>query len=143
MQEKPRAFSKLKPAEKFARKWQEVAEDGGEMSGGEPVLEFAFSDSRKWRFDFAWPTLRVGVEIDGFGYGHQAQQAMAADNEKQNAAVELGWTVLRYNSRQLGSHGSTEEAVRQTCRVLLNAAERGRREQSHSVVEWWETVGNE
>ncbi len=73
--------------------------------------------------DFAWPELRVGVEIDGFGYGHQAQQHMATVNEKQNEAVELGWTILRFNSRQLGSHGATEEAVRQVCRVLMSRHE--------------------
>jgi hypothetical protein len=113
-------FSKLKPADKFAAKW---AEHG--LAGGEPETEYLFDPERKWRFDFAWPTLHVAVEIDGFGYGHQAQQCLAKSNEKQNAAVESGWIVLRYNSRQLGSHGATEDAVRQVCRVLMDAGRTG------------------
>lgn len=122
-------FSKMKPADKFLYKWMEVAEDGRELRHGRPVCqrllghEYVFHPGRKWAFDFTWPELKVAVEIDGFGYGHQAQQCLAQDNEKQNAAIELGWTVLRYNSRQLGSHGSTEEAVRQVCRVLISAGE--------------------
>ena len=116
------SFSKMKPAEKFATKWAEVA-DGGELTGAQPTLEHQFDDQRGWRFDFAWPSLRIAVEIDGFGYGHQAQQHMAADNEKANAAVAKGWRVLRYNSRQLGSHGATEEAVREVCRLILAVSE--------------------
>ena len=119
-------FSKLPPADKFKVKWQAVAEEGGELKGALPVPEHQFGDDRKWRLDFAWPSLKVGVEIDGFGYGHQAQQCMAEDNEKANAAVELGWYVLRFNSRQLGSHGATEEAVRQVCRVLISRGEERR-----------------
>ena len=108
------AFSKMKPSGKFWVKWKEHGFDGSDI-----VTEYEFSDDRKWRFDYAFPELKVAVEIDGFGFGHQAQQGQAQDNEKINAAIELGWVVLRYNSRNLGSHGATEEAVRQVCRVLM------------------------
>ncbi len=106
-------FSKLQPAEKFARKWTERG-----LEGGDPEPEYTFSVERDWRFDFAWPVAMVAVEIDGFGWGHQAQQCIAKQNEKQNAAIEMGWTVLRYTSRCLGSHAKTEAAVEQVCRVI-------------------------
>jgi len=111
-------FSKLKPSEKFARKW---AEHG--LEGGDPETEFQFSKDRKWRFDFAWTGLFVAVEIDGFGYGHQAVDRLSDNNEKQNAAIELGWVVLRFDSKLLGSHGKAEEAVLQVCRVLMDRDE--------------------
>jgi len=112
--EKGQPFSKWQPAEKFAHVW--------DQDGIHPAeREVVFDDTRKWRFDFAWPAVRVGVEIDGFGYGHQAQQCMAADNEKANAAIELGWKVLRFNSRQLGSKQGVVEAVELVNRVLCEA----------------------
>ncbi len=106
-------FSKLKPAEKFARKWGE-----GGLADGLPEREYLFKSDRRWRFDFAWPRAKVAVEIDGFGFGHQAQQCISNQNEKQNSAIEMGWTVLRYTSRCLGSHAKTEQAVEQVCRVI-------------------------
>ena len=105
-------FSKWKPDAKFAYVWEQ---EGLETR---PETELMFCVDRKFRFDFAWSACRVGVEIDGFGYGHQAQQQMAADNEKANLAIELGWKVLRYNSRQLGSRQGVSDAVEQVCRVL-------------------------
>lgn len=111
-------FSKLKPAAKFARKWDEHG-----LKGGEPETEFHFSKDRNWRFDFAWTGLFVAVEIDGFGYGHQAVDRLSDNNEKQNAAIELGWVVLRFDSKLLGSHGKAEEAVLQVCRVLMERGE--------------------
>ena len=105
-------FSKWKPAEKFAHVWER------EGIAGPMVQELEFSKDRKFRFDFSWPYAMCAVEIDGFGFGHQAQQQMAADNEKANLAIELGWRVLRYNSRQLGSRRGVSEAVEQVARVL-------------------------
>lgn len=111
-------FSKWKPAEKF--EWQL------ERCGIAKVLsylhkEYEFDEVRKWRFDFAWPAVNLAVEIDGFGYGHQAQQHIAANNEKRNAAVEQEWRVLVYDSRMLGSKAKVEEAVEQVTRLMCGA----------------------
>ena len=107
-------FSGWKPAEKFAH----VLADMFPVISEECDKEYEFSTNRKWRFDFAWPSEMLAVEVDGFGYGHQAQQHMAVDNEKQNAAVASGWRVLRYNSRQLGSLAGCRDAVDQVCSIL-------------------------
>ncbi|MCA9233312.1 MAG: DUF559 domain-containing protein [Planctomycetales bacterium] len=109
-------FSKWQPAEKFAYAWREWG-----LRGGSAVEEHEFCPARKWRFDFAWPKQKVAVEIDGFGYGHQAQQNMANDNEKANRAIALGWKVLRYNSRQLGSMAGVRAAVEEVSQVLCEA----------------------
>lgn len=116
--DKGEPFSKWKPSPKFEWVlWSEFSAFANHC-----VKEFEFSPDRKWRLDFAWPDLKVGVEIDGFGFGHQAQQCMAEDNEKANAAVELGWRVLRFNSRQLGSKRGVYEAVEQVCQIISEAA---------------------
>lgn len=111
-------FSKWKPAEKFdymlGKHWPTI------RTAGAPEHVFD-SAGRRWRFDFAWPEQRVAVEIDGFGYGHQAQKGMAEDNEKANAAVEQGWRVLRFNSRQLGSKQGVVDAVDMVARLVCGA----------------------
>jgi hypothetical protein len=54
-----------------------------------------------WRFDFAWPDLMLAVEVEGgmwSGGRHNRAQGFAEDCRKYNAAVRLGWRVLRYTT---------------------------------------------
>jgi very-short-patch-repair endonuclease len=69
----------------------------------EPVPEYVFAPPRRWRFDFAWPPLRVAVEVEGgawVGGRHTRGKGFEADAEKYNTAALLGWIVLRFTSRQ-------------------------------------------
>jgi very-short-patch-repair endonuclease len=72
----------------------------------EPVEQHMFHPSRKWRFDFAWPEDRVSVEIEGGTFSrkktaHKTGAGIQRDIEKGNAAVALGWRVLRYTAKDL------------------------------------------
>ena len=63
----------------------------------EPVREYRFCASRRWRFDFAWPEQRVAVECQGGVWTngrHSRGAGQEADYEKHNAAVLLGWRIL-------------------------------------------------
>jgi len=82
---------------------------------------------RQWRFDFAWPNLKVAVEIEGLVVrkigGETVVQGRHAniagfreDCEKYNAAALLGWTVLRFEQSQVKSG----RAIDMTIRVLTN-----------------------
>lgn len=86
-------------------------------------VEYKFHRTRRWKLDFAWPALKIAVEIDGFGWGHQAPQHMAVDHEKANAAVILGWKLLRFNSRSLGSLQGVQDAVEMTVQLLTYVGE--------------------
>jgi len=71
--------------------------------GVEFVKEFQFHPTRKWRFDYAAPSLRVAIEIDGavWKYGrHNNPAGYIADLEKLNTAASLGWLVLRFTTGQ-------------------------------------------
>jgi very-short-patch-repair endonuclease len=60
--------------------------------------EFMFHPTRKWRFDYAIPSLKVALEVDGgvWVYGrHNRAKSYIADLEKLNAAASMGWLVLR------------------------------------------------
>lgn len=48
----------------------------------------------RWRFDLAWPELRLAVELDGSH--HRDPARLALDDRKQNEAALAGWLVLRF-----------------------------------------------
>lgn len=71
--------------------------------GGFCVAEYKFHESRKWRFDFAFPEKRVAIEIDGgiWQYGrHNRAAGLLNDYEKFNEAAALGWKVLHFTPQQ-------------------------------------------
>lgn len=76
----------------------------------EPVREHRFHPVRRFRFDLAWPTHRVAVEVDGgvFTGGRHARGAgIRRDAEKFSEAAALGWRVLRV----LPEHVESGQAV--------------------------------
>jgi len=68
------------------------------------ISEYKFHQTRKWRFDFAFPLHMVAVEIEGGSWNggrHTKGQGFEDDCLKYNAAVELGWKLLRYTPKML------------------------------------------
>lgn len=62
-----------------------------------PVLEFQFHPTRKWRFDAAWPTHKLALEVNGgmhVGGRHNTAEGSHKDMEKMNAAACAGWRIL-------------------------------------------------
>ncbi len=53
-----------------------------------------------WRLDFAWPAVKVAVEIDGWAFHHTPAQA-DRDHRKRNALTNAGWHALAYTWHQL------------------------------------------
>lgn len=69
-----------------------------------PEREHKFHPDRKWRFDYAWPELKVAVEVEGGIYTrgrHTRGAGYEKDMEKYNAAALRGWTLLRYPPARL------------------------------------------
>jgi len=69
------------------------------------VTEYKFSPTRRWRFDFCHPVLKIAVEVEGGVWvkgRHTRGKGFLGDMEKYNAAVLLGWRVLRYETSQIG-----------------------------------------
>lgn len=73
----------------------------------EPVAEWQFDRGkppRRFRFDYAWPTHRIAVEIEGGIWTdgrHTRGAGYLRDMEKYNLAVKGGWRLLRYAPTQL------------------------------------------
>jgi len=77
----------------------------------EPVAEHRFHATRKWRFDFAWPDLKVAVEVEGgiwVGGRHTRGKGFLADMEKYNNSAAAGWCVLRCTPTTLMSGPNLE-----------------------------------
>lgn len=56
---------------------------------------------RDWRLDLAWPDLHLAVEADGgiwVGGRHVRGKGFEDDHRKINAAILLGWRVLRFTA---------------------------------------------
>ena len=71
----------------FSNRWK--------LIGGQKYKrELIFHPTRKWRFDFAFPELKIAVEVDGGGH-KMYWGTYRNDVEKMNAALFLGWQVFR------------------------------------------------
>jgi len=70
----------------------------------EPVSEYVFHPTRRWRLDFAWPDVRLGLEIQGglFVHGrHTRGAALRREHEKLNELAVAGWRVVFVVPEQL------------------------------------------
>jgi very-short-patch-repair endonuclease len=73
------------------------------------------------RLDFAYPELRLGIEVDGYDV-HGTPRAMTADHERQNRLVMAGWTVLRFTWEQVVRRpGEVAKAVRAALGTQISA----------------------
>lgn len=83
----------------------------------EPEKEFLFSDDREWRFDFAWPSVLLAIEIHGGGWvegKHHREAGMSKDARKHADAVLAGWTVVAFP----GGMVKSGEAIRYTAKLI-------------------------
>jgi very-short-patch-repair endonuclease len=81
----------------------------------DPTPEFKFHPTRKWRVDFAWPEIKLAVEIDGGiwipgksgrGGAHSLPSNIIRDMEKNNELSILGWHLLRFTPGQVKNGGA-------------------------------------
>jgi very-short-patch-repair endonuclease len=73
------------------------------LTNGIPVFqEHKFHPKRKWRFDFALPNQKIGIEYEGINSNksrHTTLIGFTGDTEKYNAAQSLGWKVIRFTAK--------------------------------------------
>ncbi|HNH30447.1 MAG TPA: hypothetical protein PKU71_13590 [bacterium] len=85
---------------------------------GPPEKEFRFHNKRKWRLDYAYPSLKIGIEINGgawkkttyrnkrgelvtaIGGRHNIGKGYLRDIEKKNTLTILGWAILEFTPDQ-------------------------------------------
>jgi very-short-patch-repair endonuclease len=112
--------AKSEPEERFNIAWRT-------LGGQKPEREYRFTPDRKWRFDFAWPEVRIAVEIEGGinegkhrGY-HMRTKGFLKDAEKYNRASTLGWRVYRFAPSQI-QPAALEEIISEIRRSRASGA---------------------
>lgn len=80
-----------------------------------PKLDHLVHHVKQWRIDLAWPTLRVGVDIDGGiwlnGTPHPEASGFIDDMERHNALQLLDWCMVRVTPSQIET-GAAMEVIR-------------------------------
>ena len=74
----------------------------------EPIPEYQFHPSRRWRFDYAWPLHKLALEVEGglWTQGRHTRGAGAlADLEKYSEAAIAGWRVIYATPGDLSTTG--------------------------------------
>jgi very-short-patch-repair endonuclease len=69
-----------------------------------PEREYRFHATRRWRFDMAYPDMRLAIEVEGAtwsGGRHTRGAGYEKDVEKYNTAALDGWTVLRFTGNMI------------------------------------------
>lgn len=78
-----------------------------------PVAEFRFSDTRKFRADFAFPAQMILIEIEGGIWlgangGHTSGKGLSRDCEKASLAALLGYRLFRFTPDMIRSGEAIE-----------------------------------
>jgi very-short-patch-repair endonuclease len=81
---------------------EEVLANHLEWSGVKDVVrELRFHPTRRWRFDFSIPRLKIAIEVEGAIWArgrHTRGSGFEKDCEKYNEATIMGWRVLRFTT---------------------------------------------
>lgn len=80
-----------------------------------PIPEYRFTPPRKWRLDYAWPDVKLAIEIEGGVYkycGHNSISGFIKDIDKYNALTENGWALLRYQPKKI-NYNQIEKVYKQ------------------------------
>lgn len=90
-----------------------------------PVLEYQFYPERKWRFDAAYPSLKIAIEIEGGTHSrgrHTRHAGFEKDCEKYNTATLNGWKgPLRFTYAMVRD-GRAAEMIREAVALALQGA---------------------
>ena len=97
----------------------EVRETSMPPSWPEPIPEYQFNaPETKHAFDWAWPYLKVAVEVDGGQYAPGGgRHAHDSDKLKGNLAAAMGWLVFHFSPQML--EHEPEMCVRQVQEAIL------------------------
>ena len=87
----------------------------------EPEPEFVFAPSigRNWRLDYAWPALKIALEIEGGGFGRYIVITEGYERKRgQSLPIKPG-TVIRFGGRHNTGDGLQNDAVKYNRAAIL------------------------
>lgn len=104
--------------QKFLDVWKEHG-----IPNSDPENQWSHEDlvseaGRRYKYDFAWPLVRVLIEIQGHGFGHLTPKNRARDARKARVAMAHGYTVIPVTTDCLGSKAKQVEVCEQIESIL-------------------------
>jgi len=106
-------FSDLSAREQqFLAAWRKYG-----IPDSEPEWQWQHEDLRSpsgriYKWDFAWPSICVLIEIQGVGR-HNSIRGLADDAHKQRVALAAGYVVIPITSACMGSQAAREDVCAQ------------------------------
>lgn len=88
-----------------------------------PEAEVVAGENGEYRLDFAYPVLKLAIEVDGYAW-HWDPDRVAADHARRNRLLALGWRVLVYAWVQIRDTPEEIAAEIRACYEELAAAAR-------------------
>lgn len=89
-----------------------------------PEAEFVAGENGEYRLDFAYPSIKLAIEVDGYAW-HWDPDRVAADHARRNRLLAQGWRVLVYTWVQIRDRPDEVAAeIRDTHASLASAARR-------------------
>ena len=91
----------------------------------DPVSQYSIegckSDAnRTYKFDFAWPLVKIAIEIDGHGYGHVTPKGRSNSATKARRAMILGWTVIPITTTCMSSKAKLEQVCEEVSKIVFS-----------------------
>lgn len=74
------------------------------------VTQYKVMDG-KYRLDFALPSSKIGVEIDGYAY-HSDRETFTSDRKRQRELENAGWRIIRFSGKE--ACDDPEQCVKET-----------------------------
>jgi len=88
------------------------------------VIEGVKSDAnRHYKFDFAWPQIRLAIEVDGHGWGHVTPANRSRDATKVRRAMAAGWLVIPVTTDCLSNAEKRELVCEEIVEIIQIRAE--------------------
>lgn len=85
----------------FIFAWRALAPDSAQ-DAIEWTPEFQFHETRKWRFDWAYPERKIAVEVSGGQWqAHGGRHSRDGDRDKRNYAAADGWVLFEFSTQRL------------------------------------------
>jgi very-short-patch-repair endonuclease len=65
-----------------------------------PRAEVVWGHERAYRLDFAYPAIKLAIEVHGYVW-HSSADQLGRDLARQRRRTAQGWTILAYTWRQI------------------------------------------
>ncbi len=86
-----------------------------------PEVEMTAGPNGEYRLDFAYPPIKLAIEVDGYVW-HCTPEQQRRDNRRRNRLFVAGWHVLVFTWEDVTEHPADVAAEIQTARARLGAA---------------------